>query len=447
MSGLTVGYLSIDDLVLELRCSNGTEEEKRQADKVLPILAKRHWLLVTLLLMNAFAMEALPLFLDKIVPEYLAIIISVSLVLLFGEVIPQAICTGPDQVKIASIVAPLTKGLMFVTSPLSYPIAKLLDYLLGEHHKSRFLNNDLKVLIELHTINALEKIHFQSEDSTGENKLGLHDEQANLMISALEIREKKVIELMIPMKNAFMIDYDEVLDKFKLQLILERGYSRIPVYSNHEKNDILGLLRIKNLIGIDFNQNKTLRELGIELKKPLVISPRSSVIDVLREFRKGKSHMAFITEQVEELQQKYGLNRSNSKILLRQDNNISFNTKKPISRITILGIVTLEDIIEKMINLDILDEDDYEKIKKRENKNKGSTSNISKIIHHLNLLLDKLMGKDIARSFMKEESAKLGYLIKESCSKKRSLKDTLLSKVDSNPNSLNAGQSLKDHLI
>jgi hypothetical protein len=48
---------------------------------------------------------------------------------------------------------------------------------------------------------------------------------------------------------------------------------------------------------------------------------------------------------------------------------------------------------------------------------------------------------------MKEESAKLGYLIKESYSKKRSLKDTLLSKVDSNPNSLNAGQSLKDHLI
>lgn len=137
-SGLTVGYLSIDDLILELRSKNGTEEEKLYAEKVLPILAKRHWLLVTLLLMNAICMEALPIFLDKIVPEFLAIIISVSLVLLFGEIIPQAYCTGPSQVRIASRIAPLTKFLMYFTYPISYPIALLLDYLLGEHHKSRY---------------------------------------------------------------------------------------------------------------------------------------------------------------------------------------------------------------------------------------------------------------------------------------------------------------------
>lgn len=136
-SGLTVGYLSIDDLILELRSKNGTEEEKEYAEKVLPILAKRHWLLVTLLLMNAICMEALPLFLDKILPEFLAILISVSLVLLFGEIIPQAYCTGPDQVKIAAFVSPLTKGLMWGTYPLSYPISLLLDHLLGEHTKSR----------------------------------------------------------------------------------------------------------------------------------------------------------------------------------------------------------------------------------------------------------------------------------------------------------------------
>ncbi len=144
MSGLTVGYLSIDDLVLELRNNNGTVEEKEHAQQVLPILSKRHWLLVTLLVMNAFCMEALPLFLDKIVPEFLAILISVSLVLLFGEIIPQAICTGPDQVKIAAKIAPLTKGLMWFTYPISYPIAKLLDYLLGEHHKSRYIKKFFK---------------------------------------------------------------------------------------------------------------------------------------------------------------------------------------------------------------------------------------------------------------------------------------------------------------
>ncbi len=138
-SGLTVGYLSIDDLVLELRSNNGTDEEKEHAEKVLPILAKRHWLLVTLLLMNAICMEALPLFLDKIVPEFIAIVISVSLVLLFGEIIPQAYCTGPHQVKIAAFVSPLTKCLMRGTYPISYPISLLLDHLLGEHTKSRYI--------------------------------------------------------------------------------------------------------------------------------------------------------------------------------------------------------------------------------------------------------------------------------------------------------------------
>jgi len=227
----------------------------------------------------------------------------------------------------------------------------------------------------------LEK-HLDKEASNSKgagihnDKIGLNDEQANLMISALEMREKKVIELMIPIRNTFMIDYDDILDKFKLTLILDKGYSRIPVYSNHNKNDVVGLLRIKQLIGVDFDQNKSLRQLGIELGKPIVISPRVSVIDLLREFRKGKSHMAFITEQVEDLQNKFGLNRSNSiqkdygflGISRKTENELALLNRSLSSYIKILGIVTLEDVIEKMINLEILDEDDYEKILKKSKK-------------------------------------------------------------------------------
>lgn len=245
----------------------------------------------------------------------------------------------------------------------------------------------MKALIELHTHNSLkklqsdEKIEHSEKDKIYDNEnMGLFDEQANLMISALEMKEKKVIELMIPIRNTFMFDYDDILDKFKLNLILDKGYSRIPVYSNHNKNDIQGLLRIKQLIGIDFDQNKSLRQLGIELRKPLVISPRLSVFDLLKEFRKGKSHMAFITEQVEDLQNKFGLNAANSvSDFSLMANSIKGNERKNLNgkNIKILGIITLEDVIEKMTNLDILDEDDYEnKIKnsniysKRESKSK-----------------------------------------------------------------------------
>ena len=101
-------------------------------------------------------MEALPIFLDSLVPSYLAIIISVTAVLFFGEIIPQAVCTGPNQIKIAACISPVTLGLMYLSFPISYPISLLLDILLGKHSKSRFLNTDLKALVELHSTTALQ---------------------------------------------------------------------------------------------------------------------------------------------------------------------------------------------------------------------------------------------------------------------------------------------------
>lgn len=77
-SGLTVGMLSIDKMELEMMMKNGTNEEKDCANKLLPILNQHHLLLATLLLCNAFAMESLPIFLDALVPAYLAIIISTT---------------------------------------------------------------------------------------------------------------------------------------------------------------------------------------------------------------------------------------------------------------------------------------------------------------------------------------------------------------------------------
>ena len=54
----------------------------------MPLIAKHHWLLVTLLLCNAIVIETLPIFLDKIVPSAYAIFISVIVVVIFGEIIP-----------------------------------------------------------------------------------------------------------------------------------------------------------------------------------------------------------------------------------------------------------------------------------------------------------------------------------------------------------------------
>jgi len=51
-------------------------------------------MLCTLLTVNAICMESLPLYLGKMMPEHTAIIVSVTCVLFFGEIIPQAIATS-----------------------------------------------------------------------------------------------------------------------------------------------------------------------------------------------------------------------------------------------------------------------------------------------------------------------------------------------------------------
>jgi len=102
MSGLTAGYMSIDRLELELMLKNGSEQDKRNAKKVYPVIKNHHALLVTLVIANALCMEALPIYLDQIVPAAYAILISVIAVLFFGEVIPQAVCTGTYQISIGA---------------------------------------------------------------------------------------------------------------------------------------------------------------------------------------------------------------------------------------------------------------------------------------------------------------------------------------------------------
>lgn len=75
---------SIDPLELEIKQRVGTPEECRQASVVLPLIQRHHLLLVTLLLYNSAANETLPLFLDRLVPSYVAVLLSVTMVLLFG---------------------------------------------------------------------------------------------------------------------------------------------------------------------------------------------------------------------------------------------------------------------------------------------------------------------------------------------------------------------------
>lgn len=78
------------------------------------------------MMFNTLANEALPIFLDELVPSWAAVLISVSAVLIFCEVIPSAIFTGPSQLRIAGFFAPFVTFLEWILYYPSIPILKLL---------------------------------------------------------------------------------------------------------------------------------------------------------------------------------------------------------------------------------------------------------------------------------------------------------------------------------
>lgn len=115
----------------------GKPAQQASAAAIVPLLRSPHRLLVTLLLCNSFAAEALPLFLDRLADPITAVVVSVTVVLLFGEIIPQALCASYG-LEIGAAAAPFVSALLVLTAPVSWPISKVLDSLLGKHHTALF---------------------------------------------------------------------------------------------------------------------------------------------------------------------------------------------------------------------------------------------------------------------------------------------------------------------
>ena len=86
-SGLTMGLLSLDITSLKVLQRGGKPKIRKYASRIITVVKNHHLLLVTLLLANATAAETMPIFLGKITTEVVAILVSVTAVLLFGELV------------------------------------------------------------------------------------------------------------------------------------------------------------------------------------------------------------------------------------------------------------------------------------------------------------------------------------------------------------------------
>ncbi|PRW58116.1 DUF21 domain-containing protein [Chlorella sorokiniana] len=286
MAGLTLGLLSLDKVDLEVIRRSGSEKDRWLVGQVAPLLHRPHYLLATLLLCNAAAMEALPIFLDRLLNPVAAVVISVTAILLFGEIIPQAVCKRYG-LQVGAYLAWLVRALMIITGVITWPIGKLLDWTLGEE-SALFRRHELKAFVGLHG-----EAH---EGEPGEVPLSLDEVQ--VIQGALDMANKTAEQAMTPIDHVFMLSSEDEINDDLLQRVIQAGHSRVPVYAQNNKQAILGVILVKELVLVDEDTGVRVGELRI--RDAPFIRASMPLYDALRIFKMGHSHMALVVPDLSE---------------------------------------------------------------------------------------------------------------------------------------------------
>ncbi|KAK1272889.1 DUF21 domain-containing protein [Acorus gramineus] len=284
MSGLTLGLMSLSLVDLEVLSKSGRPQDRINAAKILPVVKNQHLLLCTLLIGNSLAMEALPIFLDALVSAWGAILISVTLILTFGEIIPQSVCSRYGLSVGAKMVG-IVRLLKLVLFPVAYPISKLLDWLLGKGHVALMRRAELKTLVDMHG-NAAGK--------GGE----LTDDETTIITGALDMTQKTAKDAMTTISETFSLDINAKLDMHTMGLIMSKGHSRVPIYSGSPTN-IIGLILVKNLITCRAEDEIPIR--NVTIRKIPRVPDNLPLYEILNEFQKGHSHMAVVVKSRKEV--------------------------------------------------------------------------------------------------------------------------------------------------
>ncbi|ORX69856.1 DUF21-domain-containing protein [Linderina pennispora] len=276
LAGLTLGLMSLDETNLHILATSGSETERMYAQRIQPIRKNGHWLLVTLLLGNTIINETLPIVMDSILGGGVAaIVVSTAAIVLFGEIIPQSLCARYG-LAIGAFFAYPVRILQYALSPLGYPIAMLLDFVLGADHGVTYKKAELKELVLL------------SDTAHGGN---LSNDEVTIIRGALELSEKLVVDVMTDLSNVYMVDINARLTRKLMTEMLRRGHSRVPVYDT-ERTNIVGVLLVKSLILLDPDDALQVRE--AKLTTMPLVTPNISLYDILNAFQEGGSHMAVV---------------------------------------------------------------------------------------------------------------------------------------------------------
>jgi metal transporter CNNM len=130
--------------------SIGDERQSKYARGIRPLRENGNWLLCTLVLANTSCTTGLTLLGAETIGGIGAFVLSTCLSLLFGEILPQAVCAR-FGLTIGFHTAWLVRALVVVFAPLGWPLSKLLDVLVGREAFEGYSRKELNELIAFHS--------------------------------------------------------------------------------------------------------------------------------------------------------------------------------------------------------------------------------------------------------------------------------------------------------
>lgn len=290
-SGSEVAFFSLDKK-LDKETVKEAKNDKALA-RVLYMLERPRQLLATVLIGNTFA---------NIIAAVGAAVITGRLVALFG--LPQLLVFTLEVVALTItivILAEITPKLLALNRPLEVsrkfslplylffvilaPLSKMIS------HGTRFLEKSIPRPAESISSDDLKTIA-----EVGELHGSIHGDEREIIENVIEFGNTYVREIMTSRVNLTAINTGNTLQQV-LDLIREKGVSRLPLYEN-DLDNIIGIIHSKDLLPYI---NSELGEATINWKtlarKALFIPTTKKLDDLLREFQQQKTHIAIVVDE------------------------------------------------------------------------------------------------------------------------------------------------------
>ncbi|RNF14682.1 hypothetical protein TcG_07478 [Trypanosoma cruzi] len=376
-AGLTIGLFGMNFITLEIISSAGKEPDSAYARKIIPIRRYGHQLLATLLIGNMLTMVIISQMVTAIIQstEFVNFIVATAVVFVFSEIIPMAVCNkGPYALWIGAKSATIVSIALFLLYPVAKPLGMFLECIVTHDEGLVYDRNELKKLIRIH----YEKYGHES---------GLGDDETRMIIGALEMHEANLTSILKPLDRAVKLPGSIAITRKLVEQLWTCGRSRLPVYSNDTYTYITGILFVRSLINITSEQMEngiTVQDVVNTNPHDIFIVPETmSLNELLKIFLSSTSQLVFVERDCKfdalngslaanskmtanPVSHREGTEKERQKLIgtTRELKNTRVTVLTPqlaLERGTassIVGIVTLEDVIERFIKSDIYDEYD-----------------------------------------------------------------------------------------